>query len=335
MPEESIITPEMRQLVATWQAGPLVFEVEKGAINRYAQAIGDANPLWTDEARAQQSKHGGLVAVPVFLMNFNPFHNGVAFPMRPLRGSASAGEVFEFYDFMRPGDTITVTERLKDIYEKPGKRGAMIFTVDERTFTNQRGELVAKTNWTRVFYNVPSESKRVLPDVSAALASRLELLQQGAAHVPFQMEATGPQANQINFEDLDEGMELPSFVRHLTHELFVRFFAVSGDYAAHHVDYLYAVAEGWRDCIAQGLLGTAYLCKLVTDWIGEEGMLRKLRASYRGPGYPGDTWTCKGKVSRKYRVDGQNWVDCEICVENQDGLVVTPGSATVALHSKG
>ena len=45
MTEESIITAEIRESVATWRAEPMSFEVEKGAISRFARVIGDANPL--------------------------------------------------------------------------------------------------------------------------------------------------------------------------------------------------------------------------------------------------------------------------------------------------
>jgi hypothetical protein len=68
---------------------------------------------------------------------------------------------------------------------------------------------------------------------------------------------------------------------------------------------------------------------------GAAGNLRKLKASYRLPGFPGETWTCGGKVTKKYRNEEENWVDLELWIENQEGTVVTPGSATVALPSRG
>ena len=80
MSKESVITPEMKESLLSWRTDPVVFEVEKGAIKRYAEALGDANLLWTDEARARKSKCGGLVAMPVFLSYFNPFHWGTARP---------------------------------------------------------------------------------------------------------------------------------------------------------------------------------------------------------------------------------------------------------------
>jgi len=78
-------------------------------------------------------------------------------------------------------------------------------------------------------------------------------------------------------------------------------------------------------------LGGCFLSKLMTDWIGEKGKLCRWQARYRAPGYPGETWTCKGKVVRKYKNSGGNFIDCNIWIENQDNVIVTPGSATVTL----
>jgi hypothetical protein len=49
----------------------------------------------------------------------------------------------------------------------------------------------------------------------------------------------------------------------------------------------------------------------------------------------GETWWCKGKVTKKYNVGDELLVDCEIWVENGKGVQTTPGNATVVLPSKG
>lgn len=333
MSSDSIITPELRESVLSWQSEPMVFEMEKGAIKRYAEVIGDANPLWTDEARAGKSRYGGLVAMPIFLAYLNPFHHGVERP-RAFPRSASAGNEFEFFHPVRPGDVITVTKKFTDLYEKKGGKGPLLFMVDEGTYVNQRGELVGRSRWTLVTWDAPPAPKeagsRKFPEPPPRFYGYL-----GKRPPELRIEATAPLPRQVVFEEVEEGMELPPLVRTLSHDLFVRFAACNSEYGCQHVDYLYAAAVGWRDCIAQGLLGSSYLCKLMTDWMGEDGILLRLKDSYRGVGYPGDTWTCKGKVARKYRRDGENRIDCDIWIENQDGAIVTPGSATVAVPSGG
>jgi len=81
------------------------------------------------------------------------------------------------------------------------------------------------------------------------------------------------------------------------------------------------------------------------DWIGEEGVLKKLSCQYWGMDWTrrmktfddpwdGETWHCKGKVIEKYTQGGESLVDCQAWVENGKGEITAPGAATVALPSK-
>ena len=336
MSTQSMVTPELKESVLNWRTMPMVFEVDKRAIKRFGEVLGDANPLWVDEERALKSRYAGLVAMPTYLSCLNPFYWGVARPgvWTSLPVKAGAGDEFEVYIPIRPGDVITVDARFINIYEKLGKRGMMLFLVDERTYTNQKGELVARSHWTGVGWNRPSELREISPGVLREPPPRF---QEYVRQRPQELEvnATFPSTKQIFFEDVDLGMEIPSLVRNLSHDLFVRYAACTNDFSRQHLDYLYAVAVGWKDCIIHGAMSACFLSKLMTDWMGEEGILHRWKATYRTPGYPGETWTCKGKVTEKYKRDGKNWVDCELWIENQEGAIVTPGSATVALPSRG
>ncbi|MDA1349146.1 MAG: MaoC family dehydratase N-terminal domain-containing protein, partial [Chloroflexi bacterium] len=60
------LTPEMRAAIGS-ESEPVTWEVEKGEIIRFAQAIGDPNPVYSDEAAARKSRHGGIIAPPTFL----------------------------------------------------------------------------------------------------------------------------------------------------------------------------------------------------------------------------------------------------------------------------
>ena len=42
------------------------------------------------------------------------------------------------------GDRLTSSSRLKDVYAKTGRSGAMVFCLWEHTFRNQDGEVVAE-----------------------------------------------------------------------------------------------------------------------------------------------------------------------------------------------
>ena len=78
-----------------------------------------------------------------------------------------------------------------------------------------------------------------------------------------------------------------------------------------------------------------WLGQIVTDWMGDEGTLRKLNASIRHPNVVGDTNTVRGKVVRKCIEDDEHLVDLEVWNENQSGLATALGKATVSLPSTG
>ena len=56
MTQESVITQQMRDAVGV-ESEPITHDVEKGAIVKFAQAIGDTNPLFNDEAAARQTRY--------------------------------------------------------------------------------------------------------------------------------------------------------------------------------------------------------------------------------------------------------------------------------------
>ena len=60
-----MIPEEMKECIGMVDP-PAVYEVEKGSIRRYAEAVGDNNPLYRDEAYASKSRYGGIIAPPGF-----------------------------------------------------------------------------------------------------------------------------------------------------------------------------------------------------------------------------------------------------------------------------
>ena len=138
-------------------------------------------------------------------------------------------------------------------------------------------------------------------------------------------------AEQIYWEDVEEGTELPSLVKNPTTQQLVKYAGASGDYYQIHYDKDFAKNNELDDVILHGALKNAFLGHLVTKWMGPEGDLKRLACQYRGMDIPGSPITAKGVVTRKYQEQGANLIDCEIWLENKDGEKTTPGSATVAL----
>jgi acyl dehydratase len=138
-------------------------------------------------------------------------------------------------------------------------------------------------------------------------------------------------AEQIHWDDVTEGMEIPALVKNPTTQQLVKYAGASGDYYQIHYDKDFAKNNGLEDVILHGALKNAFLGHLMTDWMGPEGTLKKLACQYRGMDVPGNPITAKGVVTRKYQEGASYRVDCEIWLENQQGEKTTPGSATVEL----
>ncbi|MBU2008996.1 MAG: dehydratase [Chloroflexi bacterium] len=141
-------------------------------------------------------------------------------------------------------------------------------------------------------------------------------------------------AEQIFYEDVEAGQELPPLVKHPTTRQLVKWAGASGDFYEIHYDKDFAQAQGLKGVIVHGWLVFSFLGQLLTDWMGEGGWIKKFRVSYPGMNYPGEDIILKGKITRKYAQDGEHLAELEIWAENPRGEKTTPGRAVVALPSR-
>jgi acyl dehydratase len=148
MAEGTLITEEIRRLIGK-EVGRRVTEIEKGAIKKFAKAIDDPNPLWQDEAYAKNTKCNGIIAPPTFIAYCKTDLPELNLPLKRL---LHGEDEIEYYQPIRPGDTISSVCKIINIYEKQGKTGPMIFTVLETGHTNQKGHLVAKNRISIIAY---------------------------------------------------------------------------------------------------------------------------------------------------------------------------------------
>lgn len=139
-----------------------VFEVEKGAIRRFADAVDDPNPLYSDEEYARDSRYGSIIAVPGFFGWPTKGPRGSALiaestaGLRPALAKAGysrgldGGIEYEFFLPIRAGDTLAASSVIKNIIEREGRAGKMAFIITETTYTNQNGDVVAKARGTSI-----------------------------------------------------------------------------------------------------------------------------------------------------------------------------------------
>lgn len=129
MAETSIITPNM--LAAVGSGGETkTITVERGAILRFAEAIGDANPGYPDVAPPTFLRSAGL-AVP-------PLPEAESVP-RALDGASE----WTYSGPVKAGDEITVATTLESLKEREGRMGAMLICDFLTTYVNQDGVTVA------------------------------------------------------------------------------------------------------------------------------------------------------------------------------------------------
>ncbi len=147
MPEENTIIPESLLEAIGVESDPITYEIEKGHIARFAESIGDENPLFSDEIKARNSRYGGIIAPPTFYRALRPGSLPES-AESPFTRNLDAGSDWEFFEPIRPGDRITVTIKLADVVEREGRLGKMIIITRETRYENQLGQIVAtqKTN---------------------------------------------------------------------------------------------------------------------------------------------------------------------------------------------
>jgi hypothetical protein len=68
----------------------------------------------------------------------------------PLVRLLNGGYDYEFFRYARHGERIFVKSRFKDIYQRDGKSGTMVFVVIEDLYSNERGEPLLKTTNTLI-----------------------------------------------------------------------------------------------------------------------------------------------------------------------------------------
>jgi len=78
----------------------------------------------------------------------------------------------------------------------------------------------------------------------------------------------------------------------------------------------------------------SWLCRFITDWMGDDAFLKKLGGFLRRPNIISDVTRIKGKVVRKWQEGGDFLVECQIWGENQLGEMTMPGYAIVSLPSR-
>jgi len=136
------------------------------------------------------------------------------------------------------------------------------------------------------------------------------------------------------FEDVTVGMKLPQLVKRPTPVSLFMFSAAIWMPHRLHYDLEFARSVGLKNIIVHGPLQIGYLIQMITNWLGENGTLKKLSYRHHASAFPGDELTCKGVIAATREEGGKGCVDIELTLENQDKDLLVSGTATVIIPTK-
>lgn len=125
---------------------PQTIDVEKGRLKFFAKAIGETDPVYTDEEAAKAAGYPALPAPPTFAfcleMETNSLWDNIAAMGVPVGKILHGSQTFKYLAPILAGDKITFVTKVSDIYDKKG--GKMEFIIEDSTATNQNGTPVAE-----------------------------------------------------------------------------------------------------------------------------------------------------------------------------------------------
>jgi acyl dehydratase len=342
------------------ERSPWNTEVTADAIRHFAYGTSDDNPLWLDPAYAARSRYGRLVAPPAFLTSvLYPILHGA--PMLAPLSSLIGGLEYRWHLPVLAGDRLRAVSRQADLYEKTSRSGRrLVFVISEVTYWNQRHEVVGTAVGTMI--RATQVATELLLERSIHRYGEGEL-----AHIDAALQGevrTGDRP--LYWEDVQVDSEIPPIVRGpLTIGDMVCWQAAIGPayragrlgyldclkaphtavtnpilgwpvkYSQQHEDEHLAAQRGMPAPFDNGVMRFAWVCPLLTNWMGDHGILQRLSIQVRTPTIYGDTTWYHGTVTDKSRDAHAAVVKLQITGTNQVGDTTTTGEAEVILPCRG
>jgi acyl dehydratase len=345
---------------------PWCHEATRDNIRHYAHGIGDDNPLWCDPAYARNTKFSDVIALPSFLFACSRIISGYVGGL-PGVHAMWAGADWRWHKTVRRNDALSTSAHLKELIEHETRfAGRAVQQIYHVKFYNQEGDLVAEADsWcfrtdrdqareegTKYTELRAKEPKRYTPD---ELAKIYEL------YANEEVRGAAPRY----FEDVAVGDKLPTMVKGpMTVTGFIAFAQGWGGL------YIRANKLAWRQVHKHSGLGIpnrfgipdcpervhweddfakmvgapgaydygpercSWLTHHLTNWMGDDGSLRRATSKIRRHNPEGDTLFIDGRVTRKFVEDGRRLVEIEQEARNQDGELSVVGTGLVELPKR-
>ncbi len=140
-------------------------------------------------------------------------------------------------------------------------------------------------------------------------------------------------ADQNHWDDFEVGHEF-SMTEETSSQRLVIWAAASGDFYQIHYDDNFAKGNNLPDIIVHGALKGMLVGRLLDEFVGDGGKIKRWGVSYRGMDPARQDINVWAKVTKKYEEGGEALLDLDVGVAQPNGTQTTPGTATVALPKK-
>jgi acyl dehydratase len=344
---------------------PWCYEATRDNIRHYAHGIGDDNPLWCDPDYAAKTKFGGLIALPSFLFSTSRIVSGYVGGLPGVHAMWSGAD-WTWHKAVHRNDVIRTEAHLKDLIEHQtrfaGRAVQQIYHVD---FYNQAGDKVAEADsWCfRTERDYAREKGTKYKE--SKTPRRYSGKEISEAYKLYRNEPVRG-ATPRYWQDVKEGEELPVMLKGpMTVTGFIAYaqgwgglyiranklawklidahpgvgitnrFGIPDVPERVHWEEDFALEVGAPGAYDYGPERNSWLTHHLTNWIGDDGFLRKASCKIRRHNPAGDMLFIKGRVKRKFIENGKHLVEIEQEAHNQDDELSVLGSGIAELPSRG
>jgi acyl dehydratase len=347
-------------------AEPWCYEATRDNIRHYAHGIGDDNPLWCDPKYAAGTRYGGIIALPSFLFACSRIISGYVGGLPGVHAMWSGAD-WNWHKPVRRNDEISTEASLKDLIEHDTKfAGRAIQQIYHVKFYNQQGDLVADADsWCfRTDRDQAREQGTKYKELKARPPKRYsdeELKEAYKLYAEEEIRGAPPRY----WDDVKEGEKLSTMLKGpMTVTGFIAYaqgwgglyiranklawklidrhpgvgiknrFGIPDCPERVHWEEEFALKVGAPGAYDYGPERCSWLTHQLTNWMGDDGFLRKATSKIRRHNPAGDMLFIRGTVKRKFVESGRHLVEIEQEAHNQDGELSVLGGGIVELPKR-